>query len=107
MHSNNVKALPPATDDYANVSKAVGGFVAGMNDNQPGDPNKAAGIMNNVVKGEDNAIGKPMPERLPLGPDVLRIIRKKCTETLEIYQNWESVIAGTILMREDKIWTSG
>ncbi len=95
MHPDNVRALPPAIDDYADITKVAGEFVAGMNGNQPGDPRKAAEIMVDVIKGEGIAAGKPMPERLPLGPDALGTIRRKCTETLEICQNWESVIEST------------
>jgi hypothetical protein len=95
MHPDNIKALPPAIEAYRDVSKAIGEFVTNMNGNQPGDPKKAVEIMIDVVKGEGFAAGKTMPERLPLGPDALNVIRKKCNATLEVCNEWESVIMST------------
>lgn len=40
MHHKNLKILPPAIDDYAEVTKAVKEFVVRMDGNQPGDTKK-------------------------------------------------------------------
>lgn len=95
MHPDNVKTGPSTIEDYAPISSAVAQFVAEINGKQPGDPKKAVEIMVDVVKGEGVAAGKTMPERLPLGPDVLATIRKKCISTMAICDEWEKVIMST------------
>lgn len=95
MDPGNFKAEAPSIDDYKELNTVVGEFVGGMNGNQPGDPEKAVSIMIDVVKGEGVAVGKPMPERLPLGPDVLAKIRDKYTTYLEVCKEWEDVIVST------------
>ena len=95
MDPRNLKGEAPSIDDYKELNTVVGDFVGGMNGNQPGDPVKAVNIMIDVIKSEGVAAGKPMPERLPLGPDVLAKIRDKYTAYLEVCKEWEDVIAST------------
>ncbi|MCJ1439399.1 hypothetical protein MMC27_008793 [Xylographa pallens] len=95
MDSGNVKAEAPSIDDYKELNTVVADFAGGMNGDQPGDPEKSVNIMIDVVKGEGVAAGKPMPERLPLGPDVLAKIRDKYTAYLEICKEWKIVIVST------------
>ena len=56
--------------------------------------------MVDVVKSEGVAAGKPMPERLPLGADILAKIRNKYTTYLEVCKEWESVIASTDMKKK-------
>jgi len=96
MDPNNVKtfrANPIA--DYDDTRSLVAQFVQSVNGNQPGDPKKAVEVMLDVVKGEGVAEGKVMPERLPLGPDVLTTVRKRCVGHLSICNEWEDVIRST------------
>lgn len=96
MDANNVKcfrASPIA--DYDDIRNSVAQFVQSMNGNQPGDPKKAVEIMLDVVKGEGVAEGKVMPERLPLGMDVLATVRKRCVNHLSICNEWEDLIRST------------
>ena len=95
MHPNNIKTLPSSINDYSDISSAVSKFVAEMDGTQAGDPKKAVKIMVDTVKGEGVAKGKTIPERLPLGPDVLATIRTKCNTTLEICNEWENTITST------------
>jgi hypothetical protein len=48
--------------------------------------------MIDVVKSEGMAVGRPLPARLPLGSESLRIVKEKCFETLRICNEWEGVI---------------
>jgi len=105
MDPGNVKVdsnPASAIADYADLNALVGGFVQQMNNNQPGDPQKAVKIMVDVVKGEGVAEGKSVPERLPLGSDILGKIRAKYTNYLEVCDEWESVIKSTDLEGEEK-----
>ncbi|PSN67191.1 hypothetical protein BS50DRAFT_610419 [Corynespora cassiicola Philippines] len=71
INPDNVKLHSDAIEDYK----------PGTNGNQPGDP-KEQGV----------AQGKPLPERLPLGPDCLATLRKKFMQNLAICSEWEEVI---------------
>ncbi|KAF4626142.1 hypothetical protein G7Y89_g12021 [Cudoniella acicularis] len=105
MDPANIKAQgdpASAIADYTELNTIIGGFVGQMNGNQPGDPEKAVKIMIDVVKGEGVAEGKEIPERLPLGPDVLGKIRDKYTKYLEFCTEWENVIASTDIEGDDK-----
>jgi hypothetical protein len=99
----NVKADPTAgIEDYSELSKLVLGFVGQMNGNQPGDPQQAVKIMIDVVKSEGVWEGKEIPERLPLGPDVLEKIRGKYTKYLDFCKEHETLITSTDLVGPEK-----
>jgi hypothetical protein len=103
MDPANVKADPTAgIEDYSELSKLVLGFVGQMNGNQPGDPQKAVKIMIDVVKSEGVWEGKEIPERLPLGPDVLEKIRGKYTKYLDFCKEHETLIASTDLVGPER-----
>jgi len=105
MDPSNIKTAPDtssAIDDYAELNNIVGGFVSQMNGNQPGDPKKAVKVMVDVIRGEGVAEGKEMPERLPLGPDILAKIKDKYTKYLEFCNEWEDVIASTDIEGDQK-----
>jgi hypothetical protein len=52
-------------------------------------------VMINVVKGEGVAKGKEMPERLPIGADVLATSRKRMVDFLAVCNEWEDVLRST------------
>lgn len=95
MHPGNMRCQPSYIEDYAPIAHAVNQFVIEKDNNQAGDPKKAVSIIVDVVRDEGVAQGKEMPARLPLGPDVLDVVRKKCTDTLKICDDWERVSSST------------
>ncbi|KAF2871948.1 putative hydroxybutyrate dehydrogenase [Massariosphaeria phaeospora] len=96
MHPDNVlKFRSEPIADYDGIRDLTSQFVDGINGNQPGDPKKAVEIMIDVVKGEGVAAGKEMPDRLPLGPDCLATMRKRCVGNLTTCNEWEDVIRST------------
>jgi hypothetical protein len=95
MDPANVKFRSEPIEDYKPIRDAVAQFVEGINGHQPGDPEKAVKIIVDVVKGEGVAEGKPLPERLPLGPDCLATLRKKAVDNLTVCNEWEDVIRST------------
>ena len=56
---------------------------------QPGNTTKAVERIVDVIEGEE------MPVRLPLGVDVLEMVRRKYVETLSICEDWEGVVKST------------
>lgn len=91
----NIRNNSAPIADYDPIRNAVAEFVQHIDGNQPGDPKKAVEIMIDVVRGEGKAEGKAMPERLPLGPDCLMTMRKRCVSNLAICNEWEDVIRST------------
>lgn len=75
MVPGKVKQEPSQIGDYTPIAQAVGQFVVGQNGNQDGDPGKAVSIMIDVVRGGGVAEGQETPERLPLDPDMLDVMR--------------------------------
>ena len=97
MHSDNVKFEPLGIPEYTEIHQAMEAGVRGVSGNQPGDPEKAAERIVDVVRKEGMAAGKETPPRLPLGPDGLQQVRDKCLQTLKIIEEWEPLIVSTNL----------
>ncbi|KAK0731194.1 hypothetical protein B0H67DRAFT_549003 [Lasiosphaeris hirsuta] len=69
------------------------------NRNQPGDVNKCASVIVDVLTKEGVGKGKEVPLRLVLGTDAYETIKGKCDDTLKLLADWEHVIKST--MRDD------
>ncbi|KAF1959196.1 NAD(P)-binding protein [Byssothecium circinans] len=88
-----IDVLP--NEAYKEVNEGMQKLAQAVNGNQPGDPKKAAERIIDVVRSEGMAVGRTLPKRLPLGQDSLADIRKKCTETLKICDEWGELISST------------
>jgi hypothetical protein len=95
MHPDNVKTRANPIADYDELRNGVAHLIKTIDGNQPGDPKKAVEIMVDVVRGEGVAVGKSIPDRLPLGPDCLNTMRKKAVGNLATCNEWEDVIRST------------
>lgn len=93
--SLTVKTAALRISDHEELDKAISGFVAATNGNQPGDPRKLVERIIDVVKSEGMAAGKPIPQRLPIGRDSMAAIKKKCEATLKLCEEWETLITST------------
>ena len=97
LHPGKLRGPVGALEDYEPVNQRVRTMLEALDGKQPGDPVLAVARTLDVVKGEGVAKGKGdvYPARLPLGCDALALIRKKCTSTLELLEEWEDVIMST------------
>ena len=66
------------------------------NGNQPGDVDKCAKVIVDVLTKSGVAKGREVPVRLALGTDTLEVIRKKCEDTLRLVAEWEDVSSSTM-----------
>ncbi|KAL7619924.1 hypothetical protein AAE478_010471 [Parahypoxylon ruwenzoriense] len=82
-------------NDYSQFHAGGRAHVAGVIDNEPGDPEKAVDRMIELVNGTGMAAGKTVPVRVPLGSDGWGRIKAKCEETLKICEEWEDVARST------------
>lgn len=65
------------------------------NGNQPGDVQKCARVIVDVLTKEGVAKGREVPVRLVLGSDCLEVVRAKCERTLKLVKEWEDVSVST------------
>ena len=95
LSSGNLKVVPSKVADYAEASKGFIEQLAQEDQNQPGDAEKAVGVIVDLVRKEGCAESGDIPFRLPLGTDCFETIKEKCEETLKLLEKWERVIKST------------
>ncbi|KAJ5108942.1 hypothetical protein N7456_005617 [Penicillium angulare] len=95
LSSQNQKRAAPKYKDYEELNMTVSGDFDQLAGNQTGDPQKAAELVVNVVKGENGTGGKKWPSTLLLGSDAVDLIRKRCQETLRELDEWEVLSRST------------
>ena len=99
FNDNNIKHTEVTVQDYTNLDAACRQYERSIYGNEPGDPRKAVECMIDIVKGEGFARGKPMPPRMPLGTDGLKVMRDKCQATMKLCDEWEEFITSTDLAK--------
>ncbi|CRK11011.1 hypothetical protein BN1723_009218, partial [Verticillium longisporum] len=77
----------PAAEKMADLDRS--------NDNQAGDPVKAAEVIVDVLTRSGMAEGRAIPLRLVLGTDCLATVRQKCKDTVALLDEWQAVSAST------------
>ena len=95
MSSAKVQGAAAAHDEYKEFFAVIQEAIQWRNGRQPGDTQKAVQRMVDVVRSEGMAAGRPLPKRLPVGSESLKIIKEKCFETLRICNEWEELITST------------
>ncbi|KAI1076708.1 hypothetical protein F5B20DRAFT_555243 [Whalleya microplaca] len=95
LSPERIKYSPRTIQDYAGVMQQFYGIIDDLDMKQPGDPKKGVKTMVDVVKGEGMSKDKPIPERVPLGTDMLEYIRGKCKDSLAICEEWDQVSRST------------
>ena len=92
-HRLAAKAHIPDYDGTASRKTAEG--LNAYNNNQPGDIAKGAKTMVEVLTQSGMAEGKEIPFRLVLGSDAYGIIKGKCTDTVELLDEWKEITFST------------
>lgn len=72
-------------------------LIASMPGNQPGDVKKGVKVMIDVLTQDGLAKDKKIPERVPIGPDAVQIVRDSCKSMLQACDEWGDVITSTDL----------
>jgi NAD(P)-dependent dehydrogenase (short-subunit alcohol dehydrogenase family) len=84
--------------DVYGADSAVGkarAMLNGANNNQPGDVEKGARVIVDILTGTGVAEGREVPLRIVLGTDALKGIREKLAETEKLLKAWEAVFSST------------
>jgi hypothetical protein len=95
LNSNNARYAETNIDDYRPLTDGLFKQFKQYHHQQPGDPAKGVQRIIDVVNGENEAAGKEFPTTLALGPDAVDAIRKKCSDTLKLLEEWESLSSST------------
>ncbi|KAL2675503.1 hypothetical protein Neosp_011689 [[Neocosmospora] mangrovei] len=83
-------------DVYANTgAEEYRVLLDAADNNQPGDVDRGAEIVVDVLTMTGVAEGKEVPVRLVLGKDCLNVVRSKCESTLQLMNEWEGVAVST------------
>ncbi|MCJ1312931.1 hypothetical protein MMC25_006607 [Agyrium rufum] len=93
--SSNIKFTISNISEYETFTDVIATTIAACAGNQPGDPKKPVQRIVDVLKDEGFAAGKLMPPVLPVGPDIVAMIRQKCKETLQLCDEWDSFLSDT------------
>ena len=81
--------------DHAEVYQDVLPSIAGEDGKQPGDPQKLASIVLDLVRREGVAEGREVPLRMFLGNDAWEEVGLKLRTTLKDFEDWEQVTRST------------
>ncbi|KAH6625104.1 oxidoreductase,short chain dehydrogenase-like protein [Boeremia exigua] len=81
-------------DDYKEIVSNTYGQFKSADGKQPGDPEKGANRVIDVVKGEGLAKGKGFPGTLMLGADVWSGAKQRVNSDLKLLEEWEKVSDG-------------
>jgi hypothetical protein len=82
----------PDYDALRNKSIAI---LTAADGTQPGDPDKAALAIVDVVRGEGQAEGKSLPKYLVLGSDAEGQVKEKIKLISDTLETWKDVTRGT------------
>ncbi|KAI0840093.1 NAD(P)-binding protein [Hypoxylon sp. FL0890] len=94
--SNRQIAANPLTEEYKDsVVPAAKALINVVDNHQPGDVNKGAKVIVDILTQTGIAEGKEIPMRIPLGRDTMEVIRNKFQSTEAILKEWEDVILST------------
>jgi NAD(P)-dependent dehydrogenase (short-subunit alcohol dehydrogenase family) len=98
LSASNLKVKLPESriSDYAQYYAALDNIAAESN-TQPGDPQKLASIVVDLVRGEGVVKNKKIPLRIQLGQDAWDQVGEHLRGTLGHMDEWESVIKSTDL----------
>ncbi|KAJ4982599.1 retinol dehydrogenase [Stagonosporopsis vannaccii] len=94
LNEANTTYINTSIDDYQQLVDGTYSVFKGANGQQPGDAQKGASRVVDVVKGEGLAKGKTFPTTLMLGADVWELAKKKATEQLNVLEEWEQGSTG-------------
>lgn len=88
---NTLRIKPATLNAYVDLHKSLI-EIYDFHGSEPGDPDKMAERMIDVVKDQGAAVGKAFPARLPFGKDAFDEIKEECENTLKTLEEWRDVI---------------
>lgn len=81
--------------DYDPVMEPLRNMLSAYNGKQPGDPEKGARVIVEILTKTGRVQGKALPGRIPLGSDALRVIGGFITDTRKTLEEWKDIADST------------
>lgn len=81
--------------DYDPVMEPLRNMLSAYNGKQPGDPEKGARVIVEILTKTGRVQGKALPGRIPLGSDALKVIGGFCTDTGKTLEEWKDIASST------------
>jgi NAD(P)-dependent dehydrogenase (short-subunit alcohol dehydrogenase family) len=81
--------------DYDPVMEPLRNMLSAYNGKQPGDPEKGARVIVEILTKTGRVQGKALPGRIPLGSDALKVIGGFCTDTGKTLEEWKDIAGST------------
>lgn len=81
--------------DYDPIMEPVRSTFDAYDCKQPGDPEKGAQLIVEILTKSGRVAGKAIPARIPLGSDALTIIGGRCQEALKVLDDWKEISIST------------
>ena len=95
LNAENTVYVDTNIGDYKALTDTLYTQFKGAHHQQPGDPAKGVERIIEIVKSEGGTTSKSFPVSLALGPDAVTTIRKKCADTVNLVDEWETVSSNT------------
>jgi short-subunit dehydrogenase len=93
---NGFGAVGPAITEYQPLfGELIGMFASDPMAHMPGDLEKAAASMVDIVKREGLAAGKAWAVRVAIGSDGMLSAKRRCEEQLELLKSWKDLSCST------------
>lgn len=81
--------------DYDPVMEPLRNMLSAYNGKQPGDPEKGAQVIVEILTKSGRVQGKTLPGRIPLGSDATQVIGGFCSETGKTLEEWKDIASST------------
>ncbi|KAH8149682.1 uncharacterized protein LAJ45_06313 [Morchella importuna] len=81
--------------DYDPVMEPLRNMLSAYNGKQPGDPEKGARVIVEILTKTGRVQGKVLPGRIPLGSDALKVIGGFCADTGKTLEEWKDIASST------------
>lgn len=92
---NSAKERIAAYEDPNTPTGKMKALLGKVDGNQPGNPQKGAQVIVDVLTRTGVAKGKETPVRIVLGSDCEKVIRDECASTTKLLDEWKDVIEST------------
>ncbi|KAF9560040.1 short chain dehydrogenase [Agrocybe pediades] len=81
--------------DYREVGQRVEAALQAYNGKQPGDPKKGVELVLDLVRGEGEAAGRPLPVGIAFGSDAYNVAKTASEQALARLEEWKDVSFST------------
>jgi len=87
--------------DYDPITTWTRNYLENLSGSEPGDPNKAAQLIVEILTKTGRGESKTLPVRLPMGKDGVEMARGAIAEATKDLDEWESILTTDLEVQEN------